>query len=889
LRPVADDLNATLDVPLPLEVAVGGGTAVFVCGTCFHPQARIESLSLVLDDAEQPVSAHGMPRLDFSRIAEQAGDPFGHSYRSGFWGILRITGPRAEGDGELWLRARLDSGATSSATLGRIAFCSLGAPVASPVSSAPGPRVAVCMATHDPPPELFARQVESIRAQTHHNWVCLISDDCSSPPRFAELQKVIAGDERFVVVRSERRLGFYRNFERALTMVSAETRYVALADQDDFWYPEKLHTLLEEIGQTQLVYSDARVVDSDGNVISSTYWSKRRNNHTDLLSLLVANAVTGAASLFRRELLDYALPFPPAQFAHYHDHWLGLNALALGEIAFVDRPLYDYVQHGTATLGHAEANRMPALRDRLAGLREDPRDRVRMWRLHYFVDCARLMVLATILQMRCGERMSTKAQRSLRTLLRADRSLPALARLGARGARELVGRPETLGAEWMLMYAFTWRRFLALSARERPQRHLRLDAVPPPDLVLHPGRRASQPTTVRAIAEKIAPLNLAVSDAHPPRVNLMIPTIDLEHMFGGYIAKLNLAGALAERGLRVRVVTVDPTGALPRSWQRTVESYSGLEGLFDRIEVAFGRESGLEVSASDSFIATTWWSAHTAHDAVRRLGRERFLYLIQEYEPFTFPMGTYAALAHQSYTLAHNALFSSDLLRDYFRSHQIGVYAQGARQGDAASAAFENAITPVEEPTAHAMASRRPRGLLFYARPEPHAARNMFELGLLALERALEDGVFTDGWVLHGIGAVQSGRRIALPGGAELELLPRSAQARYAEVLGRHDVGLALMYTPHPSLVPIEMAAAGMLTVTNSFENKTQDALTSISPNLLVAKPTIEDVTAQLRDAAAGVGDYERRVAGSAVRWSRDWSSTFDDGLLTRVIRLLEA
>ena len=33
------------------------------------------------------------------------------------------------------------------------------------------------------------------------------------------------------------------------------------------------------------------------------------------------------------------------------------------------------------------------------------------------------------------------------------------------------------------------------------------------------------------------------------------------------------------------------------------------------------------------------------------------------------------------------------------------------------------------------------------------------------------------------------------------------------------------MYTPHPSLVPIEMASAGMLTVTNTFENKTADAL----------------------------------------------------------------
>ncbi len=59
-----------------------------------------------------------------------------------------------------------------------------------------------------------------------------------------------------------------------------------------------------------------------------------------------------------RELLDHALPFPPAQFAQYHDHWIAPDvALARGEIAFVERPLYDYVQHGAASLGHAAANR----------------------------------------------------------------------------------------------------------------------------------------------------------------------------------------------------------------------------------------------------------------------------------------------------------------------------------------------------------------------------------------------------------------------------------------------------------------------------------------------------------------------------------------------------
>ena len=101
-------------------------------------------------------------------------------------------------------------------------------------------------------------------------------------------------------------------------------------------------------------------------------------------------------------------------------------------------------------------------------------------------------------------------------------------------------------------------------------------------------------------------------------------------------------------------------------------------------------------------------------------------------------MGSYAALAAESYRFPHTALFSTELLRDYFRRHALGVYAAGEAAGDAASAAFENAITAIDPPAAAELAGRRPRRLLFYARPEPHAARNMFELGVLALSRALE-------------------------------------------------------------------------------------------------------------------------------------------------------
>jgi glycosyltransferase involved in cell wall biosynthesis len=902
-------LHIRLDTPLPETLGVGAGTALFVAGTCFSARAPIAALALVVDGDAQPVMAHGMPRLDLMRALHPGLDPFSAagmavdpestedplltSYRSGFWGFARV-GPRAPGERvRIELRATLRDGGELTTALGEVRVAAPPAPVATP-EPAPGgaPLVAICMATHEPPADLFRRQVASIRGQTHRNWICVVSDDCSSPEAVAAMEAELADDPRFVLSRSPRRLGFYHNFERALALAPPEARFVALADQDDEWHGGKLETLLGALGGARLAYSDARIVTEDGEVVAETYWSRRRNNHEDLLSLLVANAVTGAASLLRREVLELALPFPPAQFAHFHDHWIALCALALGDIRFVDRPLYDYVQHGGATLGHEAANRMPGLRERAGALRRAPRDRVRLWRMHYFVDACRLTQFALVLRARGGEAIPRSKRRVLDAFLRADRSVLPLAGLAARGAREVLGRgrPETLGAEWMLAHAFAWRRLLGATVRDRPVRGLRLDAVPPPTLDPRPGAHTPDEPELRVIAEKVAPLRLAVRDDAPRRINLLIPTIDLEHFFGGYIAKLNLARRLAARGLRVRIVTVDPVGPLPRSWPSDLEAYSGLAGLFDSVEVAFGRESqGLEVSRGDAFVATTWWTAHVARQALEALDRERFLYLIQEYEPFTFPMGSYAALAAESYTLPHAALFSTELLRDYFRRHRIGVYAAGPDAGDRASAAFQNAITAIEPPTADELAGRATRRLLFYARPEPHAARNMFELGVLALARAVQQGAFGRGWTLHGVGTVAARRRLSLGGGASLELMPRSSQGSYAELLRRHDVGLALMYTPHPSLVPLEMASAGMLTVTNSFANKTPEALAAISANLIAAAPGIDAVTDALCAAAGAVEDVERRARGSRVDWSRDWDTSFPDSLLDRVETLLEA
>jgi glycosyltransferase involved in cell wall biosynthesis len=345
----------------------------------------------------------------------------------------------------------------------------------------PGPRVAICMATYNPPAGLLRSQLDSIRKQTHRSWVCLISDDCSAPEAFERLRAEVDGDTRFVLSRSEHRLGFYRNFERALSMAPCSADFVTLCDQDDSWHPDKLERLLGRIGDAQLAYSDARVVTPGGELIHSSYWTTRRNNHTNFASLMLANSVTGAASLFRSELLDDLLPFPPVLADPFHDHWLAIVAMALGEIAYVEEPLYDYVQHGGAVIGHTQANRKPRpARKHLLERLRNPGDGSRV---AYYYNWHQQLLLAEVLKVRCWSRMEAPKRKTLARLLAADSRVTGLAWLLGRRARRYWGHNETLDRELFYAYALGRRRAVSLlnAGRSRPGRWFPRDArIPSP-------------------------------------------------------------------------------------------------------------------------------------------------------------------------------------------------------------------------------------------------------------------------------------------------------------------------------------------------------------------------------------------------------------------------
>ncbi len=208
----------------------------------------------------------------------------------------------------------------------------------------------IVLAAYKPDPALFERQLLSISKQTHANFECVITADGDPEGVSRLVRSILPGDDRFRVAGFGDRLGFYGNFERGLTLVPPSADWVALSDQDDYWYPEKLERLLPHLESAVLVTGQARVVTDSGRVVAESTMRRR----TDICDLLVQNQVTGGLCVFRRDLLEVILPFPRlSTLTQNHDHWIGVAAAALDDYVIVDDIVQDYVQHAANVIGEA--------------------------------------------------------------------------------------------------------------------------------------------------------------------------------------------------------------------------------------------------------------------------------------------------------------------------------------------------------------------------------------------------------------------------------------------------------------------------------------------------------------------------------------------------------
>lgn len=239
------------------------------------------------------------------------------------------------------------------------------------------PKIAILLATYNGSAFLPA-QLDSILAQTHHDFVLVVRDDCSSDDTRATLDRYQeAHPEKIHLLPADSsNRGASGSFSFLLEYVLEHKQelclnqaYMMFCDQDDVWYDNKveceLQAMLEaEAGNTErpvLVHSDLEVVSESLALIapSFTRYQGLETHRNQFCNIVISNLVTGCTALINEALAVKACPV--SKQAIMHDWWLALVAAAFGKLVYLDTPLVYYRQHGRNTIGAKEHAKLPML------------------------------------------------------------------------------------------------------------------------------------------------------------------------------------------------------------------------------------------------------------------------------------------------------------------------------------------------------------------------------------------------------------------------------------------------------------------------------------------------------------------------------------------------
>lgn len=383
---------------------------------------------------------------------------------------------------------------------------------------------------------------------------------------------------------------------------------------------------------------------------------------------------------------------------------------------------------------------------------------------------------------------------------------------------------------------------------------------------------------------KLKPLPVEAVAASGLRINFVLPTVDRDIMFGGYAAILQLLRRVVEMGYDTRILVTED-GFISREYAQ-YNLASVLGGNVDKVDFLniTHRNKTVQVGADDRFIAYSAWTALIASDLASCTSEKKFIFLAQEDERIFHHNDSIRALIEQAYSLPHVALFNSEELKRHFEKNRLGVFGT-ENPADQNHFFFSHVLTPVQAPVPQDFAGRAGKRLLFYARPESHAARNIFEIGFLGLKEAVRRGHFDRTWSFDGVGTLVAKRSVDIGNGMVLNLMPKLDGGSYGKLLGGYDVGLSLMYAPHPGLVHFEMAAAGMVVVANEYEYRDEQYFKNKSDNFVVTKPTISGIAEALGKAAKQASDIPTRLANAyKPQGAANWDQVFTDEFVSRLL-----
>lgn len=203
-------------------------------------------------------------------------------------------------------------------------------------------RVSVVMCTCNGE-KYLKEQMDSILRQTYPAHEIIIRDDCSTDGTFSLLEEYARKYPVIKLFQNQTRKGVNGNFFSAIRQATGD--YIAIADQDDIWAPEKIEEQLKHIGDSLLCGGFSCPFADDANL--KIHIDERIPNlYTE--RVIYVSMIFGHTMLFRRELTGM-IPDTEywSQFFLY-DHLIQIVASAYGKIAYCPSVLVHHRQHTTS-------------------------------------------------------------------------------------------------------------------------------------------------------------------------------------------------------------------------------------------------------------------------------------------------------------------------------------------------------------------------------------------------------------------------------------------------------------------------------------------------------------------------------------------------------------
>jgi hypothetical protein len=187
--------------------------------------------------------------------------------------------------------------------------------------------------------EFVLEQLRSFANQQRPPDELVVCDDGSTDDTVAIIEE-FGRQSRFPVHvhLNPQRLGFTGNFSRAASLCSGDL--VSFSDQDDYWLPNKLSTVLAEAtrhSSKQLFVNDEFIASGKLEASNATAFGNARK-----LGCADSDLVAGCCTTIRKTLVNVLLPFPATMA---YDKWAATMADLLGLKQLIEEPLQLYRRH----------------------------------------------------------------------------------------------------------------------------------------------------------------------------------------------------------------------------------------------------------------------------------------------------------------------------------------------------------------------------------------------------------------------------------------------------------------------------------------------------------------------------------------------------------------